>query len=78
MFFIKIINYFFLIEIFVVNDAKSECMNSYIKPFKTYKIDLDKPARERFSQPSIDFQDEIRALFEARKLVKGFIYILAP
>jgi len=67
MFVKKFIKHFIIIKIFLADIVKLECTHSNAKPFKTYKIDLDKPAHERFFQPSFDFQNEIRVLFEARK-----------
>ena len=43
------------------------CSRKSTRPVKTYVIDLDKPARERFKETSIDFKDKFGVLIEAQK-----------
>jgi hypothetical protein len=47
--------------------SECACQKASTRPVKTYKIDLDKPARERFIQPASDFKNEIAALIEYEK-----------
>ena len=44
-----------------------ECKKNGTRPVKTYIIDLDKPASERFIEPATDFKDGIAALIDAQK-----------
>lgn len=52
--------------------SECACQKASTRPVKTYKIDLDKPARDRFIQPAIDYKDEIAALIEYEKYTKSF------
>ena len=67
MSFLKFISILILFQILVPKNVRLECRNSNQKKFKTYIIDLDKPAKERFYQPSYDYRDEIALLIESRK-----------
>ena len=62
----KISLFFILIVILQLKYVQLECSNSNTKSLKTYIIDLDKPARERFYETAVDFQDELRLLIETR------------
>ena len=67
MSFMKFVSILILLQIVLLKSVRLECSNSNQKKFKTYIIDLDKPAKERFYQPSYDYRDEIALLIESRK-----------
>ena len=48
-------------------DAKKICSNSSTREVKTYKINLDLPARERFKEVVGDYKDEMIALINFEK-----------
>lgn len=44
-----------------------KCVDKSTIQFKSYKINLDEPASQRFWGPSIDFKNEISTLVDAQK-----------
>ena len=44
-----------------------QCKINGTRPVKTYIIDLDKPAKDRFKEPAADFKAGIAALIDAQK-----------
>ncbi|CAF0877283.1 unnamed protein product [Brachionus calyciflorus] len=57
----------FFVCICTLGLVTSKCVKQTSIDFKTYKIDLDQPADQRFIQTSIDFANEIKALVDAQK-----------
>lgn len=62
----------FLIAIFLVCTCtirlvELKCVKKTSINVKTYKINLDLPAAERFVETSADFKQEIKALVDAQK-----------
>ena len=53
--------------LFCENATSFTCNKNSTRQIKTYIIDLDKPASERFIQPASDFVNEISALVDAQK-----------
>jgi hypothetical protein len=44
-----------------------QCKVNGTRPVKTYIIDLDKPAKERYQEPAADFKESIAVLIDAQK-----------
>ena len=65
--FLKFSLLFIFTHTFLLDTVKSECSRSSTRPLQTYIIDLDKPASDRFNEPTKQFSDEIKVLIEARK-----------
>lgn len=53
--------------ILIIKSGDFACVKKSSRPVKTYTIDLDKPAIERFSEIATDFRNEISAIVEAQK-----------
>lgn len=57
----------FIIIATIIGGVYLKCSDKTTVDFKIYKINLDEPALQRFSEPSFDFRNEISALVEAQK-----------
>jgi hypothetical protein len=57
-----------ILSIFIISkNADATCSSSSTREVKTYKINLDLPARERFKEVVGDYKDEMIALIEFEK-----------
>ena len=57
----------FIIFACIFKYAELDCTKSSSLPIKTYIIDLDKPARQRFTESAKDFKDAITAYIKINK-----------
>jgi hypothetical protein len=53
--------------VFFAPTVYSICEKTSSRAVKKYVIDLDKPARDRFTETATDFANEIGSLIEAQK-----------
>ncbi len=59
--------FFFCLFLANINRVQSDCSKSSTRPVKEYIIDLDKPARERFVETSLDFKQQIISYIKVNK-----------
>ena len=58
---------FLLFALILFNSAELKCEKTSQVNVKTFKIDLDKPARERFKDSAIYFKEPVLKWFELEK-----------
>ncbi len=51
----------------LIHSAESKCEKTNQINSKTFKIDLDKPARERFKEPAVYFKEPVLKWYELEK-----------
>ena len=56
-----------ILTLFAPASVWLKCEREKTKEIKSYDIDLDKPAYERFAQPTKDFKDGLIELIESEK-----------
>jgi hypothetical protein len=65
----QILSIAMFVALLSITSISAECVKKSSKELKTFIIDLDKPARERFAETSAYFKDQINQLIAAEKFI---------